>query len=443
MSVAIDLSKMMPLAGNKSAPRTFKGKSGTVKKFLRQYDLLCESYKVPAKERVTRIIDYCSDSVVKFIEVLPNFQKQDWTKLQKDLLRFYDADLQETRYMTGDLRDLIYRWEKKTIKNLSKWKDYQREFITISGWLLNNRRMTQDDVAEHFWQGINRKLRKVIENRLLARSSKPDITKPFPISDVTDAAEVYLEHHRFDYNLARSDRTRDRRKNKKRRSSDDDDSESESEDESDSDSDTSESDSSDSSDSDEEYEHRKSLKKKRKPCKKRGERSQDERHSSSQSKDKKKSKAKESKTVDPKQSKVEDLIKEMSRMSISDPQYSLLYYQAVSLDKFVEKIVAAPQLQRSTSYRPPANASPADNRPSIYQSQPYNSGNRPPGPHKCYGCGEDGHGLRFCKAMNSLVEKGIVVKDQIGRYSGKDGPHIFRDQETDETLVQAIRRMGL
>ena len=54
------------------------------------------------------------------------------------------------------------------------------------------------------------------------------------------------------------------------------------------------------------------------------------------------------------QTEVESLIKQMSRLSINDPTYSLLYYQAMKLDQDVAHVLATPVQQRATQ-APAAN----------------------------------------------------------------------------------------
>jgi predicted nucleic acid-binding protein len=133
---------MMPPPGTKSAPSTFRGKAGKVKQFLRRYIQLCSMYNVPPRERCELIVDYCSSTVVKFIEALSSYITGDWDILQQDLLSYYDAERKDSRYMTCDLQLLTRKWRKKCIKKLSTWKNYQREFITIAGWLRSKGKLT-------------------------------------------------------------------------------------------------------------------------------------------------------------------------------------------------------------------------------------------------------------------------------------------------------------
>ena len=427
---------MMPPVGNKSAPSKFKGRAGKVKDFIKRYDQLCSVYNVPPAERAERVIDYCSQEVTDFIEALSSYRNGNWIQLQKDILNYYDADLKEARYMPRDLRKLIRKWEKKSIKKLTKWRNYEREFITIAGWLEAKKRMTTEDVAAHFWQGIHRHLREIIENRLLAKSPKPDMTRPFTIKEITDTALVILERNRFDLNLAGSDY--DRKHRRKRYDSDESDSDSDSDYDSDSELDDSSSDDSDESD-DEEYTKRRS-KKKTKTSKKHHDRKKTKDTSKSKSRDKKHHSHDHSKKSTNDQDEVEDLIEQLGKLSINDPEYGLLYYKALRLDPLVSRIVLAPNSQRRNQFQSNSNMNSSGNRPS----RPYrnfNSGNQHQGPLTCFGCGETGHGLRDCSVINDFIRKGIIARTDSGRISRKDGQPIYR--EGDETFIQAIKRLDI
>ena len=146
---------MLPTLGSKSAPSKFSGNYKDIKTFIRHYERLCKAYHVSGEEKCERIIDYCSRHVTTFIESLVSYKNKDWNTLCTDLMEYYDADLKETRHNVRDLRKLIKKWYKKKISNLQNWKKYQREFITISGWLVAKGKVTHDEEATYYWHGIN------------------------------------------------------------------------------------------------------------------------------------------------------------------------------------------------------------------------------------------------------------------------------------------------
>ncbi|KAF9492755.1 hypothetical protein BDN71DRAFT_1396272 [Pleurotus eryngii] len=159
----------MPGPGEKAAPKRFKGDFDLVKQFIRKYNCLCAAYNlVDPQEKCERLVDYCSRSVRLFIESLPSYQRGQWAQLEKDVLKYYDADLDETRYIPDQLAELAEEWQHIKIIDLATWKEYQREFLMKAGWLRSRDKVTKEMEAGYFWQGIHRKFRQDIEIRLFA-----------------------------------------------------------------------------------------------------------------------------------------------------------------------------------------------------------------------------------------------------------------------------------
>ena len=197
---------MMPSPHSKEAPSRFTGRYDEVRTFLERYNALCETYRVTDEtQKCKRVRDYCSHKVILLIEGLQSYANKDWFQLEQDLLRYYDADLRETRYIIRDLALLTQKWKHRSIKSLTKWKRYERKFITIGGWLRTKGKISESEQAAYFWKGINRHLRERIENRLAAEPSPPSLTVAFPMKKVIEVVEKLSERDRFDYDFAESD----------------------------------------------------------------------------------------------------------------------------------------------------------------------------------------------------------------------------------------------
>ena len=150
----------MPIPGTKLAPEKFKGEYNYVSRFIQHYERLCNQNNVTLdKEKCEIITQYCSKKVAEFIEALESYSKEDWTQLRTDLLRFYDNDRSTKRYRQKDILAYTEETKLKKIKDLSTWKRYTRGFIRIGGWLKTNGKVSNEEHATYFWQGIPRTLR--------------------------------------------------------------------------------------------------------------------------------------------------------------------------------------------------------------------------------------------------------------------------------------------
>ncbi|KAI0038542.1 hypothetical protein FA95DRAFT_1505439, partial [Auriscalpium vulgare] len=417
----------LPLPGTKHAPPKFRGDYSEVARFIWLYERLCVEHNVVLdEERCRGIIQYCSRSVREFIEALRNYTTPNWLLLRRDLENYYDAARYDERYQKKDLVALVKKTRGKRMGDLRAWKRYTREFIKIAGWLRHEGRLTERELNIHFWTGIGRRLRRRVEDRLVASDPLYDRREPFTMENVNVMAEGILQRGKFDEEME------------------------DSEDSYDSDwSGQSDSESESSSDEDERHSRKSSTKKKSKPKAK----GKTVRFEVDETKTTRKTRA-GSKATKTDGEAVTGMIQQMRSMSLRDERYPLLYFQALKLDSDVASIVAAPDLSNSpaqvlvspptNSYSQPARYTPP---PAQYQQQyspppvqyspppaQYSSPNR----NGCFGCGDPSHSLGNCGILRGMVDSGVVRRGWRGQYTRLDGSYIER--LGNETVVQAIER---
>jgi hypothetical protein len=196
----------LPNPGTKAAPAKFKGGFAEVKDFLKHYEKLCDYHNVSSEgEKCESITQYMSRHVSEFVEGLSSFRSHSWSKLKADILKYYDADLDTKRYRRKDLLSYVKTTRGKKIPTLSAWKKYVRGFIRIGGWLEEAKKLTSEEYASYFWEGIYKKLRIKIETRLMANEPDTDLSEAFPVDRVIAIAEKLLHRDRFDADLLLSE----------------------------------------------------------------------------------------------------------------------------------------------------------------------------------------------------------------------------------------------
>jgi hypothetical protein len=159
-------------------------------------------------------------------------------------------------------------------------------------------RIDETQQAAYFWHGIHSGLKRIIKQRLSSENPQHDITQVFPMLEVINTAEALLERNRFDYDLIDSDSDESSDKSSK----------SDSEDNSSEESDNA---------SNSEVEHSKSSHKNKSHKKK----TRSSKDSSSKEDHHKKQTSKDTSYINQKkpQEEVEDLIRQLDKMSVSDP----------------------------------------------------------------------------------------------------------------------------
>jgi hypothetical protein len=414
----------MPIPGTKLAPEKFKGEYNYVSRFIQHYERLCDQNNVTlAKEKCETVTQYCSKKVGEFIEALESYSKSDWDQLKGDLLKFYDNDRSSKRYRQKDILAYTEETKLKKIKDLSTWKRYTRGFVCIGGWLKSKTKISEDEHATYFWQGIPRTLRMRIENRLLAQDPTRSLATPWPVEKVEAAAEAILQRDRFDRNLIDSDE-------EEQDETDEEDSQDEA----------------DSSDEDSEAELKR-LKRKTKRLKemsamrKAKKKTLTKKYIDSDDEDeprqKKASATKSAPSKANNQQEVEELIKQLNTMSLDDPGYGFAYFKAIKLDKDVEKVVRRPLNGSQNQSRAPGQNNRRDAPP--HMGGPQQGGFMPRPPMRCFGCGEIGHGISNCQKTNELIQAGVLAHDHAGRIVRGDGTYLHRIA-VDEPFTVAVER---
>lgn len=423
----------MPIPGTKLAPEKFKGEYNLVQRFIQHYERLCDQHNVTKDtDKCETITQYCSKKVGEFIEALDSYTTSNWNQLKRDLLKFYDDDRSSKRYRQKDLITFTEETKLKKIKDLSTWKRYTRGFVRIGGWLKSKTKISEEEHATYFWQGIPRTLRVRIENRLLAQHPTRSLATAWPVKDVETAAEAILQRDRFDRNYIDSDE-----EGKDATDS------GESEDEADSEDEESEAELKRLKKQTRRLKELAAAKKAKKKAGARTHLDSDDEEPQSKKGTSAKKVVSPVKTSD--HSEVEDLINQLNTMPLNDPSYGFIYFKAIKLDRDVEKVVRRPSIGNangnSTRGPPPSNQGFQRDPPPHLNSQtapPSNEFAQRP-PMRCYGCGETGHGLFRCEQINELLKSGVLAKDQMGRIVRGDGT-ILRRITPDEPFISVIER---
>lgn len=423
----------MPIRGSKQAPSTFRGDYQEVGPFINHYNRLLDYYHVTSEtDKCQGILEYCSQKVKDFIQICPYYITPDWKKLEKEILDTYDDERMKTRVRPKDLLKYVKQIGHGRIVNLTQWKKYHRNYIAMAGFLKQNKLISELEYNGYYWYGIPSHLQGVFELRLQAKNPAFDTSQPWRIQDIQEIAEIYFKRTKYTNQLPHLPALG---------FAEEEDEYDESDDDFDNDSDDSDSD-------DDRYRCR--------------------RHKSSKKKKKKKSRQtkqefnptqilaeKPSQNIisPPEDNGVDTLIQKLNIMSLEDPHYGALYYQAVSKDPsglVAECIIRKPkQISTSQPMRetPPHQNSraPPYNNPRNPDQQGYPRGiySRVPNmqnPSKCFGCFDIGHSLRDCPKMAQLINRGVVTLDpQTFKYCLPDGQPLFRKPE--ECLVDTINRV--
>ena len=189
----------LPQPRSRDALEKFRGDYRKVHHFVKHYERLCQQCQITTGEdKCQSITIYCSKSVNDLLQVLPEYKANDWEGLKKKIFEHFDADREDTHYNLGDLQHIAHKYAKKTLDSLAQWRQYVCKYTVIAEWLKAESVITDTEYDTYFWVGLPYNLKDKVETHLLAGNTVWDISKPFPIKDVTNFMETLLHHRRFD-----------------------------------------------------------------------------------------------------------------------------------------------------------------------------------------------------------------------------------------------------
>ena len=423
----------LPTKEGKGAPDEFTGSSREIETFLDHFEALCAEKNVQKGEYKCRgLVRYCDAKTRETLQSLKAYTDMNYDELKKEIIEYYDQDLQKQRYKLRHLRELAKKWQKRKIEDIGMFKKYQIQYLRIGGWLLKNGKIVEAEHRRWFWTGLHQKFRQRVETQMWIMDPNLDDSVPFAIEKIVAATKRIYNRERFDEEglvwHAGEKRTR------KYKSSDEG---SESSEESSGGESAGE-----SSDDDSDQETEKRWRKKREALKKKQAKERKKSVSKSVKRDES---GKEERDLE---EEIGELVSKMSRMDIQDVAY---------LAKWVKLVWRAPELQDSNFVRKPASYGTVlrlDSGPRSRDGPPpmnpnfinYNGPTRgfenrkgPRGPGmRCFGCGQLGHPASRCEEINKFIRDGLVIRNEMGRVQWKDGSRISRME--DECIIDAIRR---
>ncbi|KAF9526833.1 hypothetical protein CPB83DRAFT_740099, partial [Crepidotus variabilis] len=300
----------MPVRGSKNAPKTFQGKSSTVLRFIDHVErLFALHHIVNNDDRCNAILDYVTTKVADFIRISAHFPTAiipgDWDELRDEILKYYDADRQQSRYKPADLQAFLRKSHRGSCSTLTQWKKYYRTYSTIAGQLRVKGVLNLREYQTLFWKGLPSELQRIFEAKLLSIVPNHNLTQPYEIADIITVAERHFLRNKFtEMTMQGYDIT-----NLSETDSDDEDSESE-----------------DSDSSEEEGRRKRRIRKSHQTRRTRRQDPITVTYPSNPEPDVSKQKYEGS------AEEVESMIKQLNTMSLHDPAYGHLYYRVLLLD---------------------------------------------------------------------------------------------------------------
>ena len=158
----------MPSPKSKQAPEKFKGHYTMVREFIQEYEHLCARNNVTSdQDKVETIRRYCSKKVREVLEGMKNYNTPNWDEFKKEMLRYYNDDRNQIKFTERDLKDLVKESRQEKISGIDDFRDYERKFVRIAGWLKAKGKSSSSEYDKAFWKGLPKAFRYSVEEQML------------------------------------------------------------------------------------------------------------------------------------------------------------------------------------------------------------------------------------------------------------------------------------
>uniref|UniRef100_A0A8H7XPM9 Uncharacterized protein n=1 Tax=Psilocybe cubensis TaxID=181762 RepID=A0A8H7XPM9_PSICU len=148
---------------------------------------------------VKNFLDHCDRIFDQYNVTLDN--DKQWERLKTDMLKIFDYARTTQKFMLSTLRAYAFQHSNLSMRSLNDFREYQKQYICIAGWLLNNNKISKTEYNQYFWLGINESLRPALKSKIMVFNPHIDLSSPFSIEDVTKAVKIIFKQDRFDVEI--------------------------------------------------------------------------------------------------------------------------------------------------------------------------------------------------------------------------------------------------
>lgn len=151
----------MPGRRDRSAPEEFTGQTGeNMVEFLDLFEILAEAHSLREDEMCRALVVYTDIETRQLLKTFPSFRQNNWKEFRKRLLEFWPSTDYETKYSRHELHLLAEEWNSSEvqIKTRLRLEEMNRKFYAVSSWLLERKRITEDQVDYLYWTALGPEL---------------------------------------------------------------------------------------------------------------------------------------------------------------------------------------------------------------------------------------------------------------------------------------------
>src|SRR6267154_723938 len=179
----------MPSPTSGKAPH-FTGVKTELLDFLELFEDLASSNGLTDEEKCKNIVRYVNQCTKRFWVLLPGYISRDFADFKKSILAKYPGAEKGIHYTCRDLERLVANSADSGLSTETELMEYYYDFLPIATWLVDNKKISETQRDQYFWEGLPVSAQTTIDRRLELKL--PDYSRDEP-----PAFEKVLEAGRF------------------------------------------------------------------------------------------------------------------------------------------------------------------------------------------------------------------------------------------------------
>lgn len=184
----------MPLPGERAAPEFDESKPRELKRYFRLVaQLLARAGITDEQAKKEHTVDYLSVEVSDLWQAQPTFENGTWTEFKDAIGKLYPGSDNTNRYVLRDLTDIITEAQHSGIRNRADFGTFMRKLLACTDWLKASGSLSENESRRAFMDMLPEKLRTDVIDRLRIKSPNTPYDIPYPIPDVIEACEWFLQ----------------------------------------------------------------------------------------------------------------------------------------------------------------------------------------------------------------------------------------------------------
>jgi len=190
-----DSSFLLPARNSDKAPRFDRSRPGTMRQYIKDYELLAAKARLSLSSKIQRFSMYMDTRDEDYIATFKEYKDaDDWEKFIEAIYKRYPGTKGTDDYTMDDVNAIRDSQRIKTIITKADIADFDQNFEPIASVLLDQGIASETEINRAYWEGIDPAFRERLRFRLELCHQDHPRRKPWPRSLVLEEAMKLLEN---------------------------------------------------------------------------------------------------------------------------------------------------------------------------------------------------------------------------------------------------------